>query len=87
MVCTLFSYNGYAQYTPIGVSGFTNDIVASGVGPGTAFSMPGTSNPTIGVDGAGYTFIDNTYKWQAANALPTCFMPASGSAPSLVTSV
>ncbi|MBL0050350.1 MAG: hypothetical protein IPP29_01905 [Bacteroidetes bacterium] len=84
-VFCLLGFYSNAQLVNIPVTGFTNDIVASGVGPGTALSMPGTSNPTIGVDGAGFTFIDNTYKWQAANALPTCFMPASGSAPSLVT--
>jgi len=84
-LCILFSALGATgqQYTPISCTGFNNDIIANGVG---SSSILGTSNPTIGVDGARYTFIDNTFKYAAANALPTCFMPVSNMAASAQTS-
>ena len=64
-------------------NGFNNVIVAHAVG--TSSSL-GFTYDTIGVDGAGYLFIDNTYKYAAANALPTCFMPVNKLAPSAQTS-
>jgi hypothetical protein len=68
---------------PVPVTGFNNDIVANGVGTNSSL---GFTYATIGVDGAGYLFIDNTYKYAAANALPTCFMPVNKLAPSAQTS-
>ena len=78
---------GGAPYTnpsaPVAVTGFNNDIVAGGVG---SSSILGTTYPAIGMDGQNYTYIDNTYKYVAANALPTCYMPTNHLAPSLLTS-
>jgi hypothetical protein len=70
------------QLVNVPVTGFNNDIVANGVGSN---SIPGTTFPSIGMDGAMYTFIDNTFKYSASSTLPTCFMPTSGLAPSLRT--
>lgn len=77
-----FSSITKAQLVNIPVTGFNNDIVANGVGNN---SIPGTTHPTIGMDGAQYTFMDNTFKYSASSSLPTCFMPASNSAASLRT--
>jgi len=82
MLALLLSPIVRAQYVPIPVTGFNNDVVANGVGTN---SILGTTYPTIGMDGAQYTFIDNTYKYVSTNALPTCFMPVSGTAASLQT--
>ncbi|MFN0189395.1 MAG: hypothetical protein ACKVQV_11910, partial [Bacteroidia bacterium] len=68
---------------PVPVTGYNNDIVANGVGTNSSL---GFTYATIGVDGAGYVFIDNTYKYTAANALPTCFMPVNKLAASTQTS-
>ena len=65
------------------VTGFNNDIVANGVGSNSTL---GFTYATIGVDGAGYVFIDSTYKYTAANALPTCYMPSTKLATSAQTS-
>ncbi len=78
----LLSLGVKAQLVNIPVTGFNNDIVANGVGNN---SIPGTTYPTIGMDGAMYTFIDNTFKYSASSSLPTCFMPTSGLASSLRT--
>ena len=61
-------------FANVPVTGFNNDIVAGGVGTN---AILGTSYPAVGMDGALYTFIDNTYKYASANALPTCFMPTN----------
>jgi len=77
-----------AQYVNIPVTGFNNDIVANGTGPGTAGSMPGVTYPLIGVDGnlpAAFSFIDNTFLWSATSVSPTCFLPENKQAPSLLT--
>lgn len=71
-----------AQLVSVPVSGFNNDIVANGVGNN---SIPGTTYPSIGMDGAMYTFIDNTYKYAASSSLPTCFMPINNTAASMRT--
>lgn len=70
-----------AQLVNIPVTGFNNDIVANGVGTN---SVPGISH-IFGVDGAGYYFIDNTFKYSSSSALPTCFMPTNNLAASTRT--
>ncbi|MBK7764065.1 MAG: hypothetical protein IPI46_12085 [Bacteroidetes bacterium] len=83
LVLSLFFYSStQAQYVSIPVTGFNNDIVANGVGSST---IVGTTYPAIGVDGAMYSFHDNTFKYTAASALPTCFFPVSNTAASLRT--
>lgn len=62
---------------------FNNDVVADGVGVN---AIVGTTYPTIGMDGAQYTFIDNTFKYTSGNALPTCFMPTNNLMASATTS-
>lgn len=79
-IFTLFVVNlsialtAFAQYSTIVCTGFNNDIVANGTGNN---SIPGTSYPTIGMDGAGYTFIDNTYKYASSSTFPICFLPVN----------
>ncbi|MBL0046898.1 MAG: T9SS type A sorting domain-containing protein [Bacteroidetes bacterium] len=80
--CLLLSMQVQAQLINIPVSGFYNDIVADGVGTNT---ISGITHTTIGVDGARYYFIDNTYKYSSSSNLPSCFMPTSGLAPSMRT--
>ena len=70
-----------AQLVNVPVTGFNNDIVANGVGTN---SVAGLTH-VFGVDGAGYYFIDNTYKYTASNALPNCFMPTANLAASTRT--
>lgn len=77
-----------AQYVNIPVTGFNNDLVANGTGAtntATTGTMPGVTNPAIGCDGVGYTFIDATYKWHSGSTLPTCFLPTGGAIPSTLT--
>ncbi|MBK9401351.1 MAG: hypothetical protein IPN36_10980 [Bacteroidetes bacterium] len=93
LLLTILSAN--AQFTNIPVTGFNNDIVANGTGDGTNGTNLNTistgnmngmvTQPTIGVDGVGYTLIDATYKWYSASAAPTCFMPTGGAVPSALT--
>jgi hypothetical protein len=85
LICSVLflQFSSQAQYTSVPVTGFNNDIVANGTG---SSSIPGVTYPGIGVDGANYWFIDNTFKYTAASALPTCFMPVSNTAASLRTS-
>ena len=71
-----------AQYVNVPVTGFNNDIVANGVGTN---SVLGITNNQIGIDGKKYYFIDNTFKYTSANALPTCYMPTNLQAPSIRT--
>jgi hypothetical protein len=78
-----------AQYLNIPITGFNNDVVANGTGLTNTVStgtMPDVTNPAIGIDGVGWTFIDGTYKWYSGSAAPACFLPASGLVPSLLTS-
>ena len=75
-------YTAKAQLVSVAVTGFNNDIVANGVGFN---SIPGTTYPSIGMDGAGYTFIDNTYKYSSSSSLPTCFLPVNQTLTSLRT--
>ena len=70
-------------YSTVAVTGFNNDIVANGVGTNT---IEGTTYPAIGMDGQLYAFLDATYKYTSANALPTCYMPTNNSAASAITS-
>ncbi len=88
-----FHFASKAQYVSVPVTGFNNDIVANGVGATNTVStgsLPGLSQPTIGVDGNGpsaYSFVDNTYKWYSGTAaFPTCGMPASNQISSALTS-
>jgi hypothetical protein len=69
-------------YNNIAITGFNNDIVANGVGTS---SILGMSNTTTAVDGAGYCFVDNTFKYVSTNALPTCYMPINKQMTSLLT--
>jgi hypothetical protein len=62
---------------------FNNDVVADGEGVNT---IVGTTYPAIGMDGAQYTFIDNTFKYNSGSALPSCFMPTSNLMASALTS-
>ncbi len=76
-------------YSNVPVTGFNNDIVANGIGTtntSSTGSMPGVTYPVNGVDGAGYTFVDNTYKWYpGASAFPTCGLPSNNQVPSSLT--
>src|SRR6185436_12732493 len=81
-------YTAFGQYSNVPVTGFNNDAVANGVGATNTIStgtMPGVTQPTIGIDGVGYTFIDATYKWYSGSTLPTCFLPTGGAVPSALT--
>lgn len=82
LLLLLLSLSAKSQLVNIPVTGFYNDIVADGVGTN---SISGITHTTIGVDGARYYFIDNTYKYTSTNALPSCFMPTSGMASSMRT--
>jgi hypothetical protein len=68
-------------YHNVAVTGFNSDIVANGVGSNSSLGL----SQSFGADGQGYNFIDNTYKYTAANALPTCYMPTSNLMTSLLT--
>ena len=65
LVLLFFSFNLNAQLVNIPVTGFTNDLVANGTGATNTVStgsMAGmVTQPTIGVDGVGYTFIDGKF--------------------------
>src|SRR5688572_2681536 len=74
--------NASAQFTNVLCTGYNNDIVANGIG---LSSIPGTTHPTINVDGARYCFVDNTYKYVSTNAFPTCFLPTNKLAASIRT--
>lgn len=74
VVYIAIAFSALAQYSNVLCTGFNNDIVANGTGNN---SIPGTSYPSIGMDGAGYTFIDNTYKYSASSTFPICFLPVN----------
>jgi trimeric autotransporter adhesin len=89
----LMIVNANAQLVNVPVTGFNNDVVANGDGQvingntsGTGSMANMVTQPAIGIDGVGYTFIDATYKWYTAAALPTCYLPTGGAVPSALTS-
>lgn len=84
VLALFFRINGYAQLVNVPVTGYNNDIIANGISGTNTVStgtLPGVTQPTIGVDGNGpsaYSFCDNTYKWYSGSAsFPTCGIPAT----------
>ncbi|MBL0046899.1 MAG: hypothetical protein IPP32_02210 [Bacteroidetes bacterium] len=83
-LCFLMStFSVNAQLANVPVTGFNNDIVASGTGV-TGSPNVGVSYPSIGVDGAGYCLTEASYV-SGSSGTPTCGMPVSNSAASLLT--
>ena len=70
-----------AQYASVPVSGFNNDIIANG-GAASGAANTGVTHPAIGVDGAGYALVTQGYL--AGAATPTCWMPTTNLATSLL---
>ncbi|MBL0340938.1 MAG: hypothetical protein IPP71_08425 [Bacteroidetes bacterium] len=93
---SLLTFSAHAQLANVPITGFTNDLVANGTGDGTNGTTLNTATtgnmngmvtqPTIGVDGVGYTFIDATYKWWTGSVAPACYLPTGGAIPSAITS-
>ncbi len=80
----------FAQLQNIPVTGYNNDLVANGTGATNTISTGSlagmVTQPAIGVDGVGYTFIDATFKWYSGSTAATCFLPTGGAIPSALTS-
>jgi hypothetical protein len=70
-----------AQYASVPVSGFNNDIIANG-GAASGAAITGVTYPAIGVDGAGYSLVTQGYL--AGAVTPTCWMPTTNLATSLL---
>src|SRR5881409_3710334 len=70
IVAVLFVAKVNAQFFNVPVSGFTQDVVADGVG------LPNTST-SFGVDGAGQVLIDPTFNPDGSGACVTGALPAS----------
>ncbi|MBL0046901.1 MAG: T9SS type A sorting domain-containing protein [Bacteroidetes bacterium] len=80
---------GSFPYAAIATTGYNNDIVADGVGVTNTIStgtLPGVTQPTVGVDGGGYVLIAPDYQWYSGSTLPTCSLPAGGVIASSLTS-
>ena len=82
--CLAFNiFTANAQLGNVLVTGFNNDVVANGGGTSGSPNV-GVSFPANGCDGAGYCLVQQGYTIAAAT--PTCFMPPSNTAASLLTS-
>ncbi|MES1225851.1 MAG: hypothetical protein ABUT20_60795, partial [Bacteroidota bacterium] len=81
LVFSVFTANAQLANVPLTSGSFNDDVIANGIGAtntATTGTMPGVTYPTIGIDGVGYTFVDNTYKWYSGTAaFPTCGVPAT----------
>lgn len=79
LITVLFCVNtGHAAYTPVVVNGFTDDIIANGVGNANA-------STTIGVDGAGWTLVAQNFQATVSSPAPLASLPNSGTINSVAT--
>ncbi len=68
-----------ADYVPVPVTGFNQDVVANGVGPAAG-------STTSDVDGVNYAFVAPDYRRDATGPAPTRYLPANGIVNSAATS-
>ncbi|RYY20671.1 MAG: hypothetical protein EOO04_19615, partial [Chitinophagaceae bacterium] len=67
-----------AVYTQVALTGFTQDVVANGVG------LPSTST-TSAFDNTAYTLVAQNYQASGTGPVPTFFLPNSGTINSITT--
>jgi hypothetical protein len=67
----IISLPAFAQFEPMTITGFNNDIIANGTGNASA-------STTIAVDQANWNLVSPDFKATAASTPPTAALPASG---------
>lgn len=78
-LATLLSgYASYAAYVPVALTGFTDDVIAEGIGNALA-------STTIGVDGAGWCLVAQNFQATSASPAPAAALPNNGLINSVAT--